>query len=207
MLWWTHFGDVWTTIWWIVQIQCAVFQNEKSFNKTRIPKKLFTLHSTFCVVLSLIGLLRGNWSGKNLGMFPRPRTPSPSACCGNGCTPCVMDLHQQVVLWSMTCTKTREWGCSLAQEVEMWLREGDGGEEKCTNVDNLQPFNYTEFEVVTKSQSTNWTASRWWRLWRRLKAVGSTSCVWDPLKFWAIRYRNGLGGGCCNDLFPFTNYT
>ena len=30
------------------------------------------------------------------GMLPRPRTPSPSACCGNGCSPCVMDLHEQV---------------------------------------------------------------------------------------------------------------
>ena len=29
-------------------------------------------------------------------MLPRPRTPSPSACCGNGCSPCVMDLHDQV---------------------------------------------------------------------------------------------------------------
>ena len=29
-------------------------------------------------------------------MLPRPRTPSPSACCGNGCSPCVMDLHEQV---------------------------------------------------------------------------------------------------------------
>ena len=29
-------------------------------------------------------------------MLSRPRTPSPSACCGNGCSPCVMDLHDQV---------------------------------------------------------------------------------------------------------------
>ena len=31
----------------------------------------------------------------------------------------------------------------------MWLRESEGREEKCTNVAKLQPFNYTEFEVVT----------------------------------------------------------
>jgi len=67
-------------------------------------------------------------------MLPRPRTPSPSACCGNGCNPCVMDLHQQ--------------------EVEMWVRESEGGEEKFTNVAKLQPLNYTEFEVVEMEKAS-----------------------------------------------------
>jgi len=34
------------------------------------------------------------------------------------------------------------------QEVEMWLRESEGREEVCSNVEKLQPLNYTEFEVV-----------------------------------------------------------
>ena len=37
----------------------------------------------------------------------------------------------------------------LAQEVEMWLRESEGREEKDSNVAKLQPLNYTEFEVGT----------------------------------------------------------
>ena len=37
----------------------------------------------------------------------------------------------------------------IAQEVEMWVRESEGGEEKCSNVAKLQPLNYTEFEVAT----------------------------------------------------------
>ena len=52
LLFYQCFDDVWTTIWWIVQIQCAVFQNKKSFNKERIPTKLSTLHSNFCEVES-----------------------------------------------------------------------------------------------------------------------------------------------------------
>ena len=39
--------------------------------------------------------------------------------------------------------------CYLAQEVEMWLRESKGREEVCSNVEKLQPLNYTEFEVAT----------------------------------------------------------
>ena len=71
MLWWTCFDDVWTTIWWIVQIQCAVFQNEKSLNKERIPDEANWSHCIQMFVLlnvvnlSLIELLRGNWSKKS----------------------------------------------------------------------------------------------------------------------------------------------
>jgi len=40
------------------------------------------------------------------------------------------------------------------QEVEMWVRESEGGEEKFTNVAKLQPLNYTEFEVVEMEKAS-----------------------------------------------------
>jgi len=43
------------------------------------------------------------------GMLPRPRTPSPSACCGNGCSPCVMDLHEQVYPHGLMSRIVKEW--------------------------------------------------------------------------------------------------
>ena len=102
MLWWTHFDDIWTTTWWIVWIKCAVFQNETcevSINRELQSRIFFTLWCQyFCVVESEI-CSRENFT-ENLEMLARPRTPSPSACCGNGCSPCVMDLHQQVLMKS-----------------------------------------------------------------------------------------------------------
>ena len=101
---------------------------------------------------------------KNLlcpAMLPRPRTPSPSACCGNGCTPCVMDLHQQVA-WNLGCVRKpgNDWiYCQfyLGQEVEMWERESSGREEKCSTLGKLQPLDYMEFEVATNTKlTTEW---------------------------------------------------
>lgn len=40
------------------------------------------------------------------------------------------------------------------QEVEMWVRESEGEEEKCPNVAKLQPLNYTEFEVVEMEKAS-----------------------------------------------------
>jgi len=40
------------------------------------------------------------------------------------------------------------------QEVEMWVRESEGCEEKFTNVAKLQPLNYTEFEVMEMEKAS-----------------------------------------------------
>ena len=90
-----------------------------------------------------------------------------------------MDLHQQVgekMIWDLFGENLgmREY---IAQEVEMWVRESEGGDEKCSNVAKLQPLNYTDFEVAKTPKPTMYLISRWWRWKRHLKAVGSSSCV------------------------------
>ena len=108
LLFYQCFDDIWTTIWCIVQI-CAVFQNESCeiVIKQRILQKKRGIHCS--QIFTFFVVAESGWTGVfyRLGMLPRPRTPSPSACCGNGCNPCVMDLHQQVgTKCGIFCVKT-----------------------------------------------------------------------------------------------------
>ena len=69
-----------------------------------------------------------------------------------------MDLHQQVgekMIWDLFGENLgmREY---IAQEVEMWVRESEGGDAKCSNVAKLQPLNYTDFEVAKNPNLTVW---------------------------------------------------
>ena len=135
-------------------------------------------------------------------MLPRPRTPSPSACCGSGCTPCVMDLHQQVELVCMilifkvtfpgTLDRFKSWKleCLLTQEVDLWEKENQGEKVPYADVAKLQPLNYTEFEVAKSLCGTS-TVSRWLKWWRLPRAAGCSRCAWALRKLWATRYRNG----------------
>ena len=66
-----------------------------------------------------------------------------------------MDLHQQVgTKYGIFLRKPETDRKYIAQEVEMWVRESEGREEKFTNVAKLQPLNYTEFEVATSLKLT-----------------------------------------------------
>jgi len=66
---------------------------------------------------------------------PTPRPPSPSACCGNGCTPCVNDIYEK--------------------ELELWKerQNNKGGDEK-KMVTTLNQNSYSDFECSEFVQIT-----------------------------------------------------
>lgn len=46
-----------------------------------------------------------------LELPPRPKSPLPGDCCGSGCTPCVMDIHEQELkMWEKECEQIRRGG-------------------------------------------------------------------------------------------------
>ena len=104
---------------------------------------------------------------KNLlcpAMLPRPRTPSPSACCGNGCTPCVMDLHQQVAMKSGMCAETWQWLNILP--ILSWTGSGNVGKGKFGKRGEM--FNFRKTSTLGlhgvwgghKYHTNNWMTSR-----------------------------------------------
>ena len=177
-----------------------MFQNESCeiVIKQRILQKKRGIHCS--QIFTFFVVAESGWTGVfyRLGMLPRPRTPSPSACCGNGCNPCVMDLHQQVgTKCGIFCVKTwdrqkiyRTGSGDVAKR--MWGVRGEV--HKCSKTST---FELHRVWGGHKSYTHSWIASRWWRWKRHLKAVGSSSCAWAPLKCWATRYRIGWGG-CCH---------
>ena len=68
---------------------------------------------------------------------PPPCPPSPSACCGNGCTPCVNDIYEK--------------------ELELWKERQDkkAGDDQNHQVDSFLNENaYTDFECMEVIQVT-----------------------------------------------------
>lgn len=66
---------------------------------------------------------------------PPPRPPSPSSCCGSGCSPCILELHDR--------------------EQELWQERQEAkikGQGVVTGL--LQEAVYTDFECVQVSEAS-----------------------------------------------------
>ncbi|KAJ8040115.1 NADH-cytochrome b5 reductase-like [Holothuria leucospilota] len=70
----------------------------------------------------------------------RPVEPVPSDCCGQGCSPCVLDIYdEELKLWKKNC----------------WKRHGGGSDEvQGEPVDMMKPDEYTICKLITKDQVT-----------------------------------------------------
>lgn len=78
-----------------------------------------------------------------------PAKPLPGDCCGNGCTPCVLDIYQkELAQWQTLCNMT-------PQERADWRRsESQKSSPKCVGKAALHPGKYKTFRITKADRVT-----------------------------------------------------
>ncbi|XP_038067160.1 NADH-cytochrome b5 reductase-like [Patiria miniata] len=93
-------------------------------------------------------------------MAQKPTEPLASDCCGTGCSPCVLDLHDtELATWRRSCDRCHEGGAQTEHREPM-----ENKQQATSCQDALSPDEYRAFKLQATKQITHDTAIYTFRL-------------------------------------------